>query len=58
MNPTIVVIHGVRCYVASHGQDDYRVQRADTGATLASAARRFAAIAKAAVLLHTPRRQP
>lgn len=55
MTPVFISIHGVRCLVLLWARDEYRVQRADTGVTLATAPRRLQAIAKAAVLLHTPR---
>lgn len=55
LTPQPVVIHGVPCLL--HGQaGDYRVARSDSGAQLAQAPRRFLALARAAVLLHTPRR--
>jgi hypothetical protein len=50
-----IVIHGVAAYICG-STDDYRVVRADTGAELSRAPRRFLAIARAATLLHTPTR--
>lgn len=54
MNPQPIFIHGVRCFLACWGADDYRVQRWDTGAELAREPRRLQAISLAARLLHTP----
>lgn len=53
MNVHPITIHGVQCVLIG-ASDDYRVLRTDTGATLATACRRFLAIARAARLLHTP----
>lgn len=48
-------IHNVPCAVQRIG-DSWQVVRTDTRATVSQAPQRFLAIARAAILLHTPRR--
>jgi hypothetical protein len=48
-----VVIHSVPCFVTGTA-GDYHVLRADSQAEVCVAPRQFQAIARAAVLLHTP----
>lgn len=49
-----VRIHDVPCAIVPAGES-WRVVRIDTGAKVAQAPQRFLAIARAALVLHTPR---
>jgi hypothetical protein len=49
-------IHGVPCSLLRVG-DGYHVTRIDTGAKVAQAPQRFLAVARAAIVLHTPTAQ-
>lgn len=57
MTPQAVEIHGTPCWLKTTGGDrlTYAVVRRDTGALITEQPSRLLAVARAAVMLHTPK---